>query len=55
MIDPIIQDSLFAILIRFKVYVYVFTTDITKMYRLVNVYKLHRDLERIIWRSEVSP
>lgn len=52
MIGPIIQDSLFAILIRFRMHEYVFTSDITKMYRQVNVYEPHRNLQRIVWRSD---
>lgn len=52
MVGPIIQDSLFAILIRFRIHEYVFTSDIMKMYRQVNVCKRHRNLQRIVWRSD---
>lgn len=51
MVGPIIQDSQFAILIRFRVLRYVFTADITKMYRQVNVYNPHQRFQRILWRS----
>ncbi|XP_036141015.1 uncharacterized protein LOC118644996 [Monomorium pharaonis] len=50
MTGPIIQDSLFAILVRFRVHKYVFTADVRKMYRQVNVYEPHRNYQRIIWR-----
>ncbi|XP_012542665.2 uncharacterized protein LOC105840305 [Monomorium pharaonis] len=52
MVGPVIQDSLFAILIRFRMHKYVFTADVTKMYRQVNVHEAHRDFQRIIWRPD---
>lgn len=51
-VGPVIQDSLFRILIRFRMHKYVFTADITKMYRQINVYEQHHRFQRIVWRSD---
>uniref|UniRef100_A0A6P7FBL6 Uncharacterized protein LOC114328609 n=1 Tax=Diabrotica virgifera virgifera TaxID=50390 RepID=A0A6P7FBL6_DIAVI len=47
---PDIQDELFSILLRFRCHNYVFTGDIEKMYRMVNIKESERDLQRIVWR-----
>lgn len=50
MIGPVIQSELFAILVRFRKYLYVFSTDIEKMYRQVLITEEQRPLQRILWR-----
>ncbi|XP_072761502.1 uncharacterized protein [Anoplolepis gracilipes] len=49
MVRPIIQDNLFAILIRFQ-HKYAIAADITKMYRQVLVHEDDRKLQCILWR-----
>jgi len=49
---PSIQDDLIYILIRFRTYNYVFTADITKMYRQFLVVENQRDFQRVLWRPE---
>ncbi|XP_046748847.1 uncharacterized protein LOC124412775 [Diprion similis] len=53
-VGPTIQQELFAIVTRFRQHQHVVTADITKMYRQVNVRDDHRDLQRILWRSNVE-
>ncbi|XP_072764623.1 uncharacterized protein [Anoplolepis gracilipes] len=50
MVGPIIQDNLFAILIRFRQHKYAIAADITKMYRQVLVHEDDRKLQCILWR-----
>ena len=47
LVGPTIQDTLFTHLLRFRVYVYVLTADIEKMYRQVWVHPLDRRFQRI--------
>lgn len=51
---PVIQDELLDIVLRFRLYNFVFTADISKMYRQVNVHEQERDLQRIVWRASPS-
>lgn len=50
MIGPTIQQKLFSHLIRFRVYNYVNTADIEKMYRQVVMHEDDRRYQRILWR-----
>lgn len=50
-VGPVIQDDLFAILIRCRMHKIVTTADIEKMYRQVSVQQQHRNFQRILWRS----
>lgn len=54
MIGPNVQDSLFAILIRARLYKYLLTGDVEKMYRCVNVHPEDRNLQLILWREDES-
>lgn len=54
MVGPVIQDSLFAILLRFRKHKYVLSSDVTKMYRQVFVQSDQRNLQRIVWRENSS-
>ena len=49
-VGPVIQSDLFAIALRFRFYTYVFTSDITKMYRQVSLHPDDRPFHYILWR-----
>lgn len=51
-VGPCIQDSVFNILLRFRCHSIVFTADIAKMYRCIQVYNEDREYQRIVWRSK---
>ncbi|XP_072392114.1 uncharacterized protein [Diabrotica undecimpunctata] len=46
-----LQPELFDILFRFRLYTYVFTSDIQKMYRQVQIHPDHTFLQNILWRD----
>ncbi|XP_035206618.1 uncharacterized protein LOC118181557 [Stegodyphus dumicola] len=46
-----VQQDLFSIVTRFRTHTYVFSTDITKMYRQILVEETDRELQRILWKS----
>ncbi|XP_017884602.1 uncharacterized protein LOC108627719 [Ceratina calcarata] len=48
---PTIQDDLFSLLLRFRMYAYVMTGDIEKMYRQFFVRPEDRAYQRILWRD----
>ncbi|XP_076664815.1 uncharacterized protein LOC143367133 [Andrena cerasifolii] len=49
---PTIQDDIFSLLLRFRLYMYVLTGDIEKMYRQFLVRPEDRKYQRILWRNE---
>ncbi|XP_018393048.1 PREDICTED: uncharacterized protein LOC108772091 [Cyphomyrmex costatus] len=49
---PIIQNPLFAHLLRFRTYKYVLSADIEKMYRQVLLHESDRMYQRILWRQD---
>lgn len=51
LVGPNVQDSLFAILLRARLYKYVLSGDIEKMYRQINVACDQRNLQLILWRD----
>lgn len=51
MTGPTIQAKLFLHLIRFRVYEYVISADIEKMYRQVILHEDDRRYQRILWRE----
>ncbi|CAK9797165.1 hypothetical protein ANTQUA_LOCUS1055 [Anthophora quadrimaculata] len=51
---PTIQDSLFAIIIRFRTYAYVFTADIEKMFRQIKIHHEDRKFQKILWRDSMD-
>ncbi|XP_022829237.1 uncharacterized protein LOC111358355 [Spodoptera litura] len=53
-IGPTVQDDLLSILIRFRQYKFVVTSDIEKMYRQIYVHNSQRCLQQIFWRSDPS-
>jgi len=54
MVGPTIQDDMYNILLRFRLYKYAFTADIGKMYRQVKVNSKDSNLLRILWRKDFS-
>ncbi|XP_047546049.1 uncharacterized protein LOC125077958 [Vanessa atalanta] len=52
MVGPQIQDSLFSILVRARLYKYILTADIEKMYRQVVIDESDRNLQLILWRED---
>ncbi|XP_044594831.1 uncharacterized protein LOC123272197 [Cotesia glomerata] len=44
---PTVQDNLFTILLRFRIYVYAMTSDIAQMYRQIRVHPDHHKFQRI--------
>ncbi|XP_068141418.1 uncharacterized protein [Drosophila tropicalis] len=51
---PSIQRNLFAVCLRFRMYKFVFSADIVKMFRQIWVNNKHRDFQRIVWRERPS-
>lgn len=51
MTGPTIQSDLFTILIRFRQHNYVIAADIEKMYRMCQINKKQKSLQRILWRD----
>ncbi|XP_041564649.1 uncharacterized protein LOC121467326 [Drosophila elegans] len=53
-IGPSILRNLFSICIRFRMFKFVFSADIVKMYRLIWVATKHCSYHRIVWRDDES-
>lgn len=51
LVGPVLQESLFSILVRFRKHTFIVSADITKMYRQILVEPSQRSLQRILWRS----
>ncbi|XP_055928527.1 uncharacterized protein LOC129959663 [Argiope bruennichi] len=47
----IVQGDLFSIMVRIHKYVYAFTADIKKMYRMILIHPSQRKLQRILWKE----
>ncbi|XP_077283287.1 uncharacterized protein LOC143909254 [Arctopsyche grandis] len=54
MTGPTVQPELFSILLNFWCHQYALIADIEKMYRQIMINEEHRDLQRILWRTESS-
>lgn len=48
---PTIKSDLFSIIIKFRCFKYVLTTDITKMYRQILINEEQTYLQTILWRE----
>lgn len=53
-VGPTIQDTLWSILIRFRIHRYVISADIEKMYRQIEVAPKDSNYQRIVWRNQPS-
>lgn len=51
---PKLQDDLFVILLRFRLFRYVLTGDIQKMFRQVRIDARDSNFQMILWRSSIS-
>ncbi|XP_029174769.1 uncharacterized protein LOC114943355 [Nylanderia fulva] len=54
MIGPTVQQDLFSIVSRFRIFRFVFSADIAKMYRQILVDPQQTRLQRVLWRDEVT-
>ncbi|XP_071578836.1 uncharacterized protein [Temnothorax nylanderi] len=52
MVGPKLQQDLFSILLRFRMYLYVVSADVEKMFRQILMDPKQRSLLRILWRSK---
>lgn len=53
-VGPTVQSDLFSILLRFRLYTYVMTADLEKMYRQISIHESQRKLLQIFWRNDPS-
>ncbi|XP_075150806.1 uncharacterized protein LOC142224913 [Haematobia irritans] len=51
---PTLQNDLFAILLRFRLPRFVFTTDIEKMFRQILIHPKDRPYQIILWRNNIT-
>lgn len=51
LVGPVIQDTLFNLLLRWRTYCVVIKADIEKMYRQIMVDEKHQPYQRILWRD----
>lgn len=54
LVGPTIQQPLFNIILRFRKFNYVLTSDIIKMYRQININPDQTHLQRILWRYDFN-
>jgi len=54
MVDPVLQQDLLSILLRFRSFKYVITVDIAKMNRQILLENSQTALQRIVWRDDPS-
>jgi len=52
MVGPTVQQDLFSIILRFRTFQFVFSADITKMYRQILIDPKQTRLQRVLWRDE---
>ncbi|GFW54070.1 integrase catalytic domain-containing protein [Trichonephila clavipes] len=50
----LVQEDLFSIMVRFRKHKYVFTTDIEKMFRMINIHPEQTCLQRILWKKGIG-
>ncbi|GFX72888.1 integrase catalytic domain-containing protein [Trichonephila clavipes] len=50
----LIQEDLFSIMVRFRKHKYAFTTDIEKMFRMINIHPEQTCLQRILWKKGIG-
>ncbi|GFS64474.1 uncharacterized protein TNCV_3956221 [Trichonephila clavipes] len=47
----LVQEDLFSIMLHFRKHKYAFTTDIEKMFRMINIHPEQTCLQRILWKK----
>ncbi|GFX04291.1 integrase catalytic domain-containing protein [Trichonephila clavipes] len=50
----LVQEDLFSIMVRFRKHKYAFTTDIKKMFRMINIHPEQTCLQRILWKKGIG-
>ncbi|GFX67698.1 integrase catalytic domain-containing protein [Trichonephila clavipes] len=50
----LVQEDLFSIMVRFRKHKYAFTTDIEKMFRMINIHPEQTCLQRILWKKGIG-
>ncbi|GFV65258.1 integrase catalytic domain-containing protein [Trichonephila clavipes] len=50
----LVQADLFSIMVRFRKHKYAFTTDIEKMFRMINIHPEQTCLQRILWEKGIG-
>jgi len=51
LVGPTVHPPLIDVLLRFRIHRIALTTDVSKMYRAVELAQVDRDLHRFVWRS----
>ncbi|GFS75962.1 integrase catalytic domain-containing protein [Trichonephila clavipes] len=50
----LVQEDLFSIMVCFQKHKYAFTTDIEKMFRMINIHPEQTCLQRILWKKGIG-
>ncbi|GFV84541.1 integrase catalytic domain-containing protein [Trichonephila clavipes] len=50
----LVQEDLFSIMVLFRKHKYAFTTDIEKMFRMINIHPEQTCLQRILWKKGIG-
>ncbi|GFS86066.1 integrase catalytic domain-containing protein [Trichonephila clavipes] len=50
----LVQEDHFSIMVRFRKHKYAFTTDIEKMFRMINIHPEQTCLQRILWKKGIG-
>ncbi|XP_072400545.1 uncharacterized protein [Diabrotica undecimpunctata] len=53
-VGPKVQNDILNILLRFRIYKYVVSANISKMYRQILIHPDHKYLQQILWRKDNS-
>lgn len=51
LVGPVVQSDLFSIMVRFRMFTYVMTADLEKMYRQIVIDQSQTNLLKIVWRD----
>ena len=54
LVGPTVHSSLVDVLLRFRLHRVALTTDVSKMYRAVELVPADRDLHRFVWRRDTA-
>ncbi|GFW70415.1 integrase catalytic domain-containing protein [Trichonephila clavipes] len=50
----LVEEDLFSIMVRFRKHKYAFTTDIEKMFRMINIHPRQTCLQGILWKKGIG-
>ncbi|GFY04848.1 DUF1758 domain-containing protein [Trichonephila clavipes] len=50
----LVQEDLFSIMVCFRKHKYAFTTDIEKMFHMINIHPEQTCLQRILWKKGIG-